>query len=292
MPRSPAFNTITRAAAPAVDLAGVAVGNDALAAPVSDDLVSAAMTLWPQGAAWGSPDGEAVPLEHSLTRYTRVLLDPFVWLYARAWNLVREATMPGVQELLPEWEEEYGLPERCFVGEQATSQRITALARKVRADSINHPEDFVRLALDYGFEIEIEEPAIFECGFSECGGQHAVGSWVEEAYWVIRVKDAAVSYFETGISELGHDPLFSLGESEQILCMMRQMAPAWTLPVLQPWIYLAYLVTEEGDYIIDEYGNKLLVTVENLGATPDASPSLDFTLFGNSQYTPLILEMI
>jgi uncharacterized protein YmfQ (DUF2313 family) len=262
MPRSPAFSTITRTAAPAVDLTGVSVPEDALAAPVSDSLISAAMTMWPQGAAWGSPDGEAVPLDHTLTRFTRVLLEPFVWLYARAWNLVREATVRGVLELLPDWEAEYGLPDNCFKGQQSTSQRMTALERKVRADAINHPEQFIRLALDYGFQIEIEEPAIFECGFSECGSSHAVGSWIEETYWIVRVKDAAISYFETSLSELGEDQLFSLGEAEQIVCLLRQMAPAWTLPILQPWIHLAALVTEDGNPIIDEYGNRLLVTID------------------------------
>lgn len=262
MPRSPAFNTVTRAAAPAIDLAGVPVANDALAAPASEDLISAAMTMWPQGAAWGSPDGEAVPLSHPLARFTRVLLDPFVWLYARAWSLAREATASGAQELLADWEADYGLPERCFADEQSTTQRMTALARKVRADAVNHPEDFVRLALDYGFEIEIEEPAIFECGFSECGGEHTVGPWTEETFWIVRVKNAAIDYFEAGVSELGADPLFSLGASEQILCLLRQMAPAWTLPVPQPWIYLATLVTEDGRALIDEYGNRLLVTID------------------------------
>ncbi|CAD7036315.1 hypothetical protein RHAB21_02509 [Pseudorhizobium halotolerans] len=261
MPRSPAFNTITRAAAPALDTSGVPVPEDALAAPTSEGLISAAMTLWPQGAAWGSPDGEAVPLTDPLARFTRVLLDPFVRLYARAWSLVREATVGGVQELLPDWEAEYGLPERCFIGEQSTSQRITALARKVRADAINHPEEFVRLALDYGFEIEIEEPAIFECGFSECGGYHAVGSWTEETYWIVRVKDAAISYFECGVSECGHDPLFAVGEAEQILCLLRQMAPAWTLPVLEPWVTLAVLATPDGSVLTDPYGNALAVPV-------------------------------
>ncbi|MGG7581039.1 hypothetical protein [Rhizobium sp. Nf11,1] len=219
--------------------------------------------MLPQGAAWGTPDGEAMPLTHVLARFVRVLVDDFVWLYARAFGLTREAISQGASELLPEWESDYGLPEACFTGEMTTAQRLVALGRKVRADAVNTPGDFIRLALDYGFEIEIEEPAIFQCGFSEVGGFHALGPALEETYWIVRVKDVGVTYFEAGAGECSYDPLFSFGAAEQILCLLRKMAPAWTLPILAPWIYLDTLVTEDGTPIIDEYGNELLVTLNN-----------------------------
>ncbi|MGO7149003.1 hypothetical protein ACCS52_26565 [Rhizobium ruizarguesonis] len=261
MARSSAFNTVTEEPAASVGTVIVATPFDALAAPSNDDLVTPALTMWPQGAAWGTPDGEAMPLSHVLARFTRVLVDGFVWLYARAFALTREAVAQGTSELLPEWEDDYGLPEPCFSGDLTTAQRLSALARKVRADAVNHPTDFIRLALDYGFVIEIEEPAIVECGFSECGGRHTVGSYVEETYWIVRVRDAGISYFECSVSECGYDPLFSLGAAEQILCLLRKMAPAWTLPVLEPWITLVTLVTENDEVIIDEFGNPLLVSI-------------------------------
>ncbi|MBX5015962.1 putative phage tail protein [Rhizobium lentis] len=261
MARSSAFNTITREPAAAFGTVSVAAPFDALAAPVNDDLISSALTMLPQGAAWGTPDGEAMPLTHVLARFMRVLIDGFVWLYARAFGLTREAISQGASELLPEWEADYGLPEGCFTGDMTTAQRLVALGRKVRADAVNTPGDFIRLALDYGFEIEIEEPALFECGFSECGGKHTVGSYIEETYWIVRVRDAGISYFECGASECGYDPLFSLGAAEEILCMLRKMAPAWTLPVLEPWINYARLVTEEGRPIVTEYGNHITVAL-------------------------------
>ncbi|ARO22955.1 Mu-like prophage protein [Rhizobium sp. TAL182] len=261
MARSSAFNTITRDPAAAFGTVSVAAPFDALAAPVNDDLISSALTMLPQGAAWGTPDGEAMPLTHMLARFVRVLIDGFVWLYSRAFRLTREAISQGASELLPEWEADYGLPEACFTGEMTTAQRLVALGRKVRADAVNTPGDFIRLALDYGFEIEIEEPALFECGFSECGGKHTVGSYIEETYWIVRVRDAGISYFECGASECGYDPLFSLGAAEEILCMLRKMAPAWTLPVLEPWINYARLVIEGGRPIVTEYGNHITVAL-------------------------------
>jgi uncharacterized protein YmfQ (DUF2313 family) len=171
-----------------------------------------------------------------LGRFTQVLLDGWVWLYARSFNLAREATVQGASELLPEWEADHGLPEECFAStERTTAERLKDLARKVMAEGVNHPTDFVRLASDYGFEIEIEEPDIFGCGFSECGGFHEVGFYTEETYWIVRVQNVSVSYFEAGAGETGYDPLFSFGAAEQLLCLVRKLAPAWTIPVLQPW---------------------------------------------------------
>jgi uncharacterized protein YmfQ (DUF2313 family) len=260
MARSPAFNTITRTARDIVGGSGLPSPYDALANPANDDLITAALSMWPTGSAWGSPDGEAVSLGSLLSRFTRVLLDPFVWLYARAFSLAREASLQGVNELLPEWENDHGLPEPCFaLTEQTTAQRMMSLTRRVRADGVNHPEEFVRLALDYGFEIEIEEPAVFECGFSEVAGFHTVGHAIEEVYWIVRVKDVAISYFEAGAGEIGYDPLFSFGQAEQLLCLLRKMAPAWTQPILAPWINIGNLVTEGGRHLVDEYGNRISV---------------------------------
>jgi uncharacterized protein YmfQ (DUF2313 family) len=262
MARDPAFNTITRSGRERYAKVTMADPQDALSAPTNDDLISATLSFWPSGPAWGTPDGQAMSLTSNLARFTRVLISDFEWLYARAWRLMREASLQGVSELLPEWEKDYGVPEPCFAdAEQSTAQRMAALERKVRAEGVTHPEDFVQLAADYGFEIEIEEPAIFECGFSECGGYHTTGSPLEETFWIVRIKDASITYFECGVSECGYDPLFSIGDAERIVCLLRQMAPAWTQVVLEPWITLSGLVTEDGTPIIDEYGNQLFVTL-------------------------------
>lgn len=264
MARNPAFNTTTTAARAAVGGSALPAPYDALTAPTNDDLISASLALWPQGAAWGSPDGEAVSLSALLAGFTRVLIDPFVWLYGRAFALAREATVQGITELMPEWEAEYGLPEPCFsASQQTTAQRLTALSRKVMAAGINHPEEFVRVALDHGFEIEIEEPAIFECGFSEAGGDQTVGAAIEEIYLLVRVRDSAVTYFEAGVGEAGYDPLFSFGAAEQLLCLFRQLAPAWSIPVLAPWIEYAVLTDGAGNDLSDEYGNLLVVPLSS-----------------------------
>lgn len=253
-------HTLTTSFAP-LPLVAVDVPADALSSPTSDDLISAGVTFLPTGAAWGTPDGEALSLGSVLARFTRVLLAPFEWLYARAWRLALESSARTVTETLPDWEREYGLPERCFTADQSTAQRLIALQRKVNAAPLSHPEDFLRVAADFGFTIEIEEPCTFECGYSECGGHHETGPLSEETYVIVRVRGAAETYFECGVSECGHDPLFSLSGAEEIVCFLRQELPGWVVAFPEAWITFAPLVTETGTPLIDEYGNPLLVRV-------------------------------
>src|SRR5690606_16554024 len=124
-----------------------------------------------------------------LARLTSVLLDSFMWLYQQAWRLTRQATVQGVDELLPDWEFEYGLPDSCFPGATTIAERLRALEAKVLSQAAVTPGDFIQVAMGYGFGITIEEPAMFECGFSECGGEHTVGDVMQEVYWIVHVTD-------------------------------------------------------------------------------------------------------
>jgi uncharacterized protein YmfQ (DUF2313 family) len=237
MARDPGRHTVTLQPAPGGARENVSVPFDQLADPDSDRLIGAALTLWPQGAAWGTPDGAAMDLGSRLARLTRVMIDGFVRLYRQAYLFAREATVTGVDRLLREWEADYGLPDICDIDDQTTAERLDRLAAKVMSEKVITPPEFVRLARSYGFDVAIEEPDIFTCGFSECGGEHECGGYAEEVYFIVRVRDLQVNYFRVGEGELGADPLFEYGASEKLLCIIRQVAPAWTIPVLGPWRY-------------------------------------------------------
>jgi uncharacterized protein YmfQ (DUF2313 family) len=230
--RDPGLNTRTTEASAGAPAGGVPSAWDSLASPSNDDLIGGAVSLWPPGAAFGTPDGQAMSLSSLLAGFTRVLISPWEWLYARAFKLVSESTVFGVDEMLADWEIEYGLPDACAADEESVAARLRALEAKLMAVAIVTPSDFIRLAASYGFTITIEEPAIFECGFSECGGEHTVGNVRQEVYWLVTVTDLAVDYFRAGESECGYDPLFSYGEAERLLCLLRQHSPAWAIPVL------------------------------------------------------------
>lgn len=232
MARDPGLNTVTTAPSAGIENSDVPGAWDNLAAPSNDDLIGGAVTLWPPGPAFGTPDGQAMSLDSLLAKFTRVIVSPWEWLYARAFKLVRESTVFGVDEMLSDWETEYGLPDACGADDDSVAGRLRALEVKLMAVAVITPADFVRLAASYGFTITIEEPAVFECGFSECGGEHTVGNSRQEIYWIVTVTGLAVDYFRCGESECGFDPLFSYGEAERLLCLLRQHSPAWALPVL------------------------------------------------------------
>ncbi|MBZ7923100.1 DUF2313 domain-containing protein [Ensifer adhaerens] len=256
MARDPALNTVTTLASIGLQPVSVPAPQDSLSMPSNDDLVSAAISLWPQGAAWGSPDGQAVSLNSNLARFTRVLIDSFEWLYARAFQLWREATVSGgVFDLLPEWEAEYGLPDTCIEGPSTRSERLRALEAKVLSQATVTPGDIIRIASSYGFSISIEEPAMFECGFSECGGEHTLGDIRQESFWIARVFDLAIDYFRVGESELSVDPLFDIGDGERLLCILNRISPAWTTPVLS---FFAYLIDGQGNRLTDGDGRYLI----------------------------------
>lgn len=231
--RDPGFNTRTSIATPDAVAQPVDPPWDVLADPTVDDLHQASMSFWPVGAAWGTPDGAAPSLDTVLARLMATLLAVFVTLYRRAFLLARESSPALLDQTLEDWERDYGLPEPCVTTAQSRAERIAHLAAKVNATPVVTPGDFVALAARYGFTVTIEEPALFECGFSECGGEHTVGDWRQEIYWIVHVDDGAVYYFTCGESEVGGDPLFSFGEAQQLLCIFKRVAPAWTIPVLQ-----------------------------------------------------------
>jgi uncharacterized protein YmfQ (DUF2313 family) len=232
MARDPGLNTITSLATLDDAPINIALPWDGLASPDNDAMIGSALTLWPPGAAFGGPDGQAISLASKVALFTRVLLNPFEWLYARAFRLARQSSVFSVDEMLTDWETEYGLPDNCITGETSFAERIRALEAKVDGVASITPGDFIRLAARYGFEIVIEEPAVFECGFSECGGEHTCGDPREEVYWLVYVNNLAVDYFRVSESECGHVPLFDYGDAERLLCILRKVAPAWTIPVL------------------------------------------------------------
>ncbi|WP_438752071.1 putative phage tail protein [Pararhizobium sp. O133] len=252
MARDPALHTVTSIASAGPQSVAIALPYDGLSAPENDDLITAGLSLWPQGPAWGSPDGQAIDLSSNLARFTRVLLSPFEWLYSRAYRLALESSVKGVSELLPEWEADYGLPDNCVTDATTVAERIRALEAKVNSQAVIHPSDFIRVAAAYGFTIEIEEGAIFECGFSEIGGEHETGAASEETYWAVRVDDLSIDYFRAGLGECGFDELFNFGEAERLLCILRRLAPAWTLPVLWPPRPQIFITTEDGDFLGDQ----------------------------------------
>lgn len=232
MPRDSGVNTRTTAGSVRSKLAALPIPADALSSPTEADLAGAGLALWPPGAAWGTPDGEAHSAASVIYRFTLALLVPFSDLYGRARRFLEESLIAGIFERLDDWESEYGLPDECLTGNTSQAARIRAIEARVTSNAVTTPADFIDLAASYGFSITIEEPAMFQCGFSECGGEHTLGNPREEVFLIVTVIDPAVDYFRVSESEVGYDPLFDLGDAQPLLCLLRRVAPAWTIPIL------------------------------------------------------------
>ncbi len=204
---------------------------DALSNATMEDLLSSGLALWPRGAAWGSPDGMASGTTTVLARFTRALLAPFAELYTRLYLITNESRALTLIDSLPDWEADYGRPSKCSAAGATTASRRQALISKVRSSATITPQDFIQIAHDEGFNVAIEEPAVFECGFSECGGEHTTGGRLQEVFWIVHVYDLAVDYFIIGESELGFDRLFQIADADRLQCLFSGLFPGWTQPV-------------------------------------------------------------
>lgn len=203
---------------------------DAEADPADADIAETLYALLPPGPAWRSPDSEAFGSNSLMGGVLRGLAGAFASLYRRLFQISRESTASTLVDSLEDWEADYALPDPCYGPDQTRQQRIRALLLKIRSAGTVTKADFIALAESVGFEITIEEPRPFTCGVSQCGGPDEV-SGVNQFYWIVRVPGIAAKPFEAGVSEAGIDPLLDIARAEDLECLFRLIAPAWTRPV-------------------------------------------------------------
>lgn len=231
--RDPALNYWTEYEPEAEGGERIVDRSDALSDPDVEDLLPAALSLWPKGAAWGSPDGQAIDEGSNWAKLTRALLAPVAELYRLAFEESREWFVLSLNSRLPDWEQEYGLPSDCARPDQSYETRFYTLLNKVRSTGTLTPQDFVRLAHFAGFTVIIEEPMAFRCGFSECGGEHTVGYADQEGYWIVHVYDLRIEFFHVGESEVGRDPLFEIVGIQELVCLFEEVEPAFGKAIFQ-----------------------------------------------------------
>jgi len=232
---------------------------DALSAPEVETLLPVGLALWPRGAAWGSPDGEAPSTVSVIARLTRAILDPLARLYAMAWRLTEESRSATLVDSLDDWERDFGLPDPCATEPQSVEQRRANLAARVLSMATVTPADMVKLAARIGYVVALEEPEAFLAGEGTCLGLGELTDTALDQQWVMHVCDAPFSQFETGIGEVGVTRLldFDYGVLE---CAIRRVSPGWTYVVFsyatRPSGYR--LVTETGARIVTETGRGLI----------------------------------
>lgn len=235
---------------------------DLLSAPQVETLLPGGLALWPRGAAWGTPDGEAPSTISVIAALTRAILAPFAHLYARAWRLVEESCSSTLVDSLEDWERDFGLPDPCVIEPQTIDQRKTALAGRVIRLATITPADVVKLAARLGYIVALEEPDAFRVGESSCSDLDELSDTGLNQQFVIHIFDAPVWQFECGIGEVGVTRLLDFDHGA-LACAIRKVSPGWTYPVFSnaelPIGF--HLVTETGAKIVTETGRELIAPV-------------------------------
>lgn len=202
---------------------------DAESDPDEDDLVRQILTLLPQGAAWGTPDGEAHNPSSEMATFWLGFAKVLRPLYAHGFTTVLESTVSTINNSLENWEEDFGLPDPCFGSDQSLETRLRAVIGKELSPATISPGDYLCLADRLGYDILIEEPEAFESGHSECGLDHETATVNLEVEWVVHLVTGPAEYFYAGLSETSEARLLDYPEDTELSCVLRPLRPAWSL---------------------------------------------------------------
>lgn len=223
---------------------------DALSAPTVEQLLPAGLALWPRGAAWGTPDGEAPSTASVIANLTRSILDAFARLYAMAWRLTEESRSATLVDSIEDWERDFGLPDPCATEDQTFEQRKKTLQSRVMGLATITPADVVKLAAGLGYMIAIEEPDAFLAGESECLSSNETSNTALEQQWVVHIQNAPFSQFEAGIGEVGVTRLLDFDHGA-LECAIRRISPAWTYVIFSNAVLpVLYNLVTDTDFVV------------------------------------------
>lgn len=173
------------------------------------------------------PDGTAWPKEADadITKTLHAIAEEFARIDSRADDLMEESDPYTVQELLPEWEGDAGLPDEC-IGELPTvEERRLALVGRLRQDGGQSPMFLVELAAVIGFTVTIDSFRPFTAG-SSAGDYLTNGDWVH----ALRVNAPSVTVRDFVAGSRVGEPLRSWGNTV-LECMINRVKHAHTIAI-------------------------------------------------------------
>jgi len=193
------------------------------------------LNLLPRGLAWPRDDQDSI-----LSKTCYGLAEYWGFVDSRAADLLEIESDPGrTLELLPDWERNWGLPEKCLAEPQTIAERHFALVQKMTMLGAQSRQFFIDLAASIGYTITITEYAPFVTGISRCGDTTAfnpdtptknrwmLGPPENRFYWTVHVDSLKFVYLRTGGSQCG-DRLMSIGLATDLECILRRYKPAHT----------------------------------------------------------------
>jgi uncharacterized protein YmfQ (DUF2313 family) len=188
--------------------------------PPADAFLAAVQALPPPGPAF-SRDADTVqaqvftPPANALANVREVAL-----LLANV-----ESNPAMAEQLLSDFEADYGLPDPCSAPNPTLAQRRASLLAKIASIGGQSRDYFIGVAAALGFTVTITEYQPFRVGSSHLGDLVGGPGW--ESVWQINAPATTISYFRVGSSALG-DRLATFGNAE-LECRMNALKPAQTL---------------------------------------------------------------
>ncbi len=157
----------------------------------ADDYLEQAEALLPHGPAW------SVDESGLLAAFLHGLSQAAADIDLQITRLVSESIPTGANDLLPEWEKDWGLPDPCMqlIDGDDFQMRVIRLAAKVRGLGGNGRQFFIDLAKQFGYDVTLDDPKPLRAGF--CAGDFCYDEMFEYVWYMkvpagmqIRVFDA------------------------------------------------------------------------------------------------------
>ena len=156
--------------------------------------------------------------------------------------LTVESFPPTSVNLLPEWEESFGLPDDCLAEPLTIVDRHAALVQRMTIQGAQSRAFFIEAAASIGYTIQIREFSPWMFGVSRCGDTSGmldnpdtptqyrweIGPPFIRYYWTINVNAVRVSYFHCASGQCGIDRLLTIGLATDLECLLRRWKPAHT----------------------------------------------------------------
>lgn len=209
-----------------------------------DDYGQELLTFLPTGQAWPRDPGST--LEGAITglAYTYGFVD------GRAGDLLERESDPRMTvELLPDWEQAWGLPDPCFPSATSIAERQRMLVLYMTWMGGQSRDYFIKLMEFIGYKVNyVGEFAPFMAGISQVGDTRP--SYIDEDgnrqvdtnknfrwyigppemrfSWFINVGQATLTWFRAASGQAGVDPHLRIGIPEDLQCLLNRWKPAHT----------------------------------------------------------------
>lgn len=183
------------------------------------DFVQAAQALLPRGRAWPRD------AEYQLTGLVTAMVGRMAAAHAASADLSEVESDPRqTNQLLPDWEASFGLPDPCTPANPSIQQRRAALVARIASQGGQSPAYYIQVAASLGYSITITEFATAQFGVTGFGGAFYSDAWANA--WQVNAPSMTIQYAAFGASVFG-DP-FATFNSTQLGCVLERIKPAHT----------------------------------------------------------------